>query len=48
MENKLYFNDGWLFAPEFSKEMVEPSYSGSLEKIRLPHTVAVTPFNNFQ
>ncbi|MCR5763638.1 MAG: glycoside hydrolase family 2 protein [Treponema sp.] len=47
MENKLYFNDGWLFAPEFSKEMVEPSYKGSFETIRLPHTVAVTPFNNF-
>ncbi len=47
MENKLYFNDGWLYASEFSKEMIEPSYTGSLEKIRLPHTVAVTPFNNF-
>lgn len=47
MENKLYFNDGWLYAPEFSEEMIEPSYTGSFEEIRLPHTVAVTPFNNF-
>ncbi len=47
MENKLYFNDGWLFAPEFSSEMLEPSYTGSLEEVRLPHTVALTPFNNF-
>lgn len=38
MENKLYFNDGWLFASEST---------GPFEKVRLPHTVAVTPFNNF-
>lgn len=47
MKERIYLNDGWSFSPRFEEKMIQPKYSGDMEKVRLPHTVAVTPFNNF-
>ena len=47
MNDRIYFNDSWLFSPDFSEDMLSPQYGGQLETVRLPHTVAVTPFNCF-
>lgn len=44
---RIYLNDGWLYSPEFKPEMTEIEYAGEFEVVRLPHTVAVTPFNSF-
>ncbi len=47
MKDRIYFNDSWLFSPDFAEDMLAPQYSGQLEAVRLPHTVTVTPFNCF-
>ena len=47
MKDRIYMNDGWYYSPRFEDGMIQPAYTGSMEKVRLPHTVAVTPFNNF-
>ena len=44
--------DLWLWTPKFQAELCSPRISGkalkkSLQKVRLPHTVAVTPYNYF-
>jgi len=40
-------NDGWGFSPVFADDMIAPEFQGKLEPVRLPHSVAVTPFNSF-
>src|SRR5574344_617842 len=47
MKEKSYMNDGWTFAQRFEQKMIQPKYAGEMEKVRLPHTFAVTPLNNF-
>ena len=47
MKDRIYMNDGWYFTPAFDQKMTAPKYTGDLEKVRLPHSVSVTPFNNF-
>jgi len=47
MKDRIYMNDGWYFSPRFEEKMTQPKYSGIMEKVRLPHTVSVTPFNDF-
>ena len=47
MKDVIYLNDGWLYSPKFDKKMVAATFKGPMEKVRLPHTVAVTPFNAF-
>ena len=45
---KIGFNNGWLWAKEFNEDMVKPSYEdGSMETVRIPHTVKITPLNYF-
>lgn len=45
---RIDINNGWLWAEEFSEEMVKPSYEDSgMETVRIPHTVKVTPLNYF-
>ena len=45
---RIDINNGWLWAEEFNEEMVKPSYEeGGMEKVRIPHTVKVTPLNYF-
>lgn len=47
MKERIYLNDGWEFTNKFEEKMIQSKYSGELQKVRLPHTVAVTPFNSF-
>lgn len=45
---RIYWNDDWGFTKEYSEELLESSFSQeSLEKVRIPHTVVVTPYNYF-
>lgn len=45
---RIDINNGWLWAEEFNEEMVKPSHEDSaMEKVRIPHTVKVTPLNYF-
>ncbi len=49
---RINLNDEWLWTPNFQKELCAPRISGaalkkSLQKVRLPHSVAVTPLNYF-
>ncbi|MBP5174517.1 MAG: glycoside hydrolase family 2 protein [Treponema sp.] len=47
MRNIIPFNDGWDYSPNFSDEMIGSIAKDGFEQVRLPHTVCVTPFNNF-
>ena len=48
MRQKFYLNNDWKYNNTFSLEMLKESYDfTSFETVRLPHTVAVTPFNYF-
>lgn len=47
MKNKIFLNNGWLYTNQFDSSILTGKYSGKLEKVRLPHTTAITPFNNF-
>ncbi len=47
MDKKIFINDNWLYSENFSGEMIKKNYAGKMEKIRLPHTTCVTPYNNF-
>ncbi len=48
MEKKA-FNDGWFFTREWDERLVSirEDDTSDLDAIRLPHTVTVLPFNNF-
>ncbi len=47
MKDKIYLNNSFKFSPEFDEKMLSPKYKGKLTDVRIPHTVAETPFNNF-
>lgn len=47
MKDRIYMNNGWEFSPSFDEKMISPKFKGKLEHVRLPHTVAETPFNGF-
>ena len=48
MARRLDLNEHWLFAEEFQEEMVALEYDDSgMQHVRLPHTVAETPFHYF-
>ncbi len=48
MREIIHFNDNWRFTESFSDEMVSESFKDdTLESVRLPHTVKITPFNYF-
>ncbi|MDC7125564.1 MAG: glycoside hydrolase family 2 TIM barrel-domain containing protein [Spirochaetales bacterium] len=48
MREKIYLNENWLFSPEFEESILEPVCNETLlTSVRLPHTVAETPFNYF-
>ena len=46
---RIDINNGWLWSPEFTSEMIEPVFSDEdkMEQVRIPHTVKVTPLNYF-
>lgn len=52
MEDKIFFNDDWIYFDEFDESEVEmklPSKKNSFggQSVRLPHTFCLLPFNNF-
>ncbi len=47
MTERIYLNDGWGFTKEYTEELLSGTFSGELEKVRLPHTVVETPYNYF-
>ena len=47
MKNRIFFNDGWLFSDTFNESMLLPKCTGKFSEVRIPHTVAQTPFNSF-
>ena len=49
---RINLNDEWIWTPEFQAELCSPKIKSpalkkSLQKVRLPHSVAVTPYNYF-
>ena len=46
---RIDINNGWLWSPEFKDEMTKPVFKGEdeMERVRIPHTVTVTPLNYF-
>lgn len=44
---RIYLNDGWSYTGAFTDDLIDPEYSGPLEKVRIPHSVCMTPFNCF-
>ncbi len=47
MAERIYINDNWGFTAEYTDELIQRDYEDKLERIRIPHTVAVTPFHYF-
>ena len=47
MKDRIYLNDDWQYSPAFDAKMLGSAFKGQMESVRLPHTVAVTPFNAF-
>ncbi|MBP5198278.1 MAG: glycoside hydrolase family 2 protein, partial [Lachnospiraceae bacterium] len=47
MGDRVYLNDEWFFSENFKEEYVCGQEFRKLERVRLPHTVKVTPFNYF-
>ncbi len=50
---RINLNDQWFWTPEFKEEICAPKIKSAklknaLEKVRLPHSVAATPYNYFQ
>ncbi|MCR5215446.1 MAG: glycoside hydrolase family 2 protein [Lachnospiraceae bacterium] len=45
---RIYFSDDWKFTPEFTTDLLRAGFdAGSLETVRLPHTVKETPLHYF-
>ena len=49
---RINLNDQWLWTPEFTDEICAPKIKSlklkkALEEVRLPHSVAQTPYNYF-
>lgn len=46
--SRIYLNEDWRFTKVFTDDLTQPDYSDAeLEEVRLPHTVAETPFSYF-
>ena len=45
--NRIYLNDDWEFSDFFSPEMTKKNFTGDFERVRIPHSFSVTPFNSF-
>lgn len=45
--NRIYINDGWLFAREFKEEYKNGIVDSDMKEIRIPHTTRELPFNYF-
>lgn len=45
--DRLYLNEGWEFTAQFSEELLKADCGEELQRVRLPHTVAETPFSYF-
>lgn len=45
--SRVFLNDGWLFSEGFKNEYLSGETDASFSKIRIPHTVHVTPYNYF-
>jgi len=44
---RTYLNNEWLFNEKFEESMIDGSYKGEYEEVRVPHSVVTTPFNYF-
>ncbi|MBQ4271814.1 MAG: glycoside hydrolase family 2 protein [Clostridiales bacterium] len=46
---RIDINNGWLWSPEFSEDMVKPYFEDEdkMERVRIPHAVSLTPFSCF-
>ena len=44
---KLYLNNDWEFAPEFSQSLLKRDNVSTYEKVRIPHTTKEVPYNYF-
>lgn len=48
MTEKIYLNEGWLFAQQYQEGMEKEDYGcGGMEPVRLPHTCKETPLHYF-
>ena len=48
MTRQILLNEGWKFSDHFIREMCDPEYDDRmLPDIRIPHTVAITPYHYF-
>lgn len=48
MQKRIFLNNDWKFSKKYTAEMREPAFNDhDMEKVRIPHTVAVTPFHYF-
>ena len=48
MNQRIYLNDGWRFSPEYTEDMRRlPMTLLQSAPVRLPHTIAETPYNYF-
>ena len=46
--SRIYLNEDWRFTKVFTDDLIQPDYlDAELEEVRLPHTVAETPFSYF-
>ena len=45
---RIYWNDNWGFTTQFSDHLVTDEFDqGSLERVRIPHAVAMTPYHYY-
>ena len=45
--SRIYLNNDWEYCQAFLTDLVKLDFAGDCEKVRLPHTFEVTPFNAF-
>lgn len=47
MRERIYWNRDWQFTTEYCDELLEKEFTGEVQTVTLPHTVAETPFHYF-
>ena len=48
MTRQILLNEGWKFSDQFKWEMCDPEFDDRMmPDIRIPHTVAITPYHYF-
>ena len=45
MRERIYWNRDWQFTTEYCDELLEKEFTGEVQTVTLPHTVAETPFH---